>query len=413
MGKSKIGHIGIDAFLYLNILLNLNLFAQNQNLKTELVIIPQDISVSQINLLFQIDYPNLVFILEEGVYKAGIKGTLEIYSDDKLIERKSIDKQIRETEYSKTKNDLFMLQGLFQFAVPHGEYSLKGVFDITNTVSGFKYSKNLIINDSLTNHYFISPSDKINCDQKKNGNIAICNEIIPFSEKKYDLLMIVPNQYLNNPEIRITQFSSELNHHDSIIRPDMFPVLRECDGKIVFDEAPNEDFSILRLPWINRDLTEGAFEINLGADQEKEQIVLQCEWFDGPFSYFNKEKALKVIGKIFGEREMEEILDSEENNPIYHFWKKKDPTPGTSFNELMAEFFFRVDKASNDFKNLQFPDGSLTDLGLIYIKYGDPDLIEKGFRNSVAIQIWHYKKLNKEFVFFDSSGVGNYVFQED
>ena len=90
------------------------------------------------------------------------------------------------------------------------------------------------------------------------------------------------------------------------------------------------------------------------------------------------------------------------------FWKSKDPTPNTDENEVLDEYYRRVDYANEHFKS--YYDGWRTDMGMIYITLGPPDQVERHpFEfDSKPYEIWDYFNLNRRFVFVDQTGFGDY-----
>ena len=92
------------------------------------------------------------------------------------------------------------------------------------------------------------------------------------------------------------------------------------------------------------------------------------------------------------------------------FWKQRDPTPDTSINELMEEYYIRVNYVNEYFK-MSWRDGWETDFGMIYILFGPPDQIERSNSTSTSssiYQVWYYSRLNKQFVFKDQNGFGDF-----
>lgn len=86
------------------------------------------------------------------------------------------------------------------------------------------------------------------------------------------------------------------------------------------------------------------------------------------------------------------------------FWRKHDTNPLTEFNEYKQDYYQRVAMANARFSGT-FKKGWKTDMGLIYIKYGEPDEIER-FPYSMdkkAYEIWHYYSIEGGvyFVFVD------------
>ena len=92
------------------------------------------------------------------------------------------------------------------------------------------------------------------------------------------------------------------------------------------------------------------------------------------------------------------------------FWKERDPTPNTSINELMEEYYIRVNYV-NEYFNMSWKEGWETDFGMIYILFGPPDRIERSNSTSMSTsiyQVWYYSRLNKQFVFKDQNGFGDF-----
>ena len=92
------------------------------------------------------------------------------------------------------------------------------------------------------------------------------------------------------------------------------------------------------------------------------------------------------------------------------YWKKRDPSPDTSINELMEEYYIRVNYV-NEFFNMSWKEGWETDFGMIYILFGPPDQIQRSNANSTntaMYQSWYYNRLNKQFVFRDQNGFGDF-----
>ncbi len=101
--------------------------------------------------------------------------------------------------------------------------------------------------------------------------------------------------------------------------------------------------------------------------------------------------------------------DQEKQKRFLEFWKKKDPTPNTKRNEVMQEYYRRVNAANKFFGNVYSP-GWRTDMGMVYIIFGEPSNIERHpyDMDSKPYEIWDYYNDNKQFVFVDNTGFGDY-----
>ena len=100
---------------------------------------------------------------------------------------------------------------------------------------------------------------------------------------------------------------------------------------------------------------------------------------------------------------------SERENLFYEFWKNRDPTPDSEYNELMEEYYSRVYYSNEHFDAWQ--PGWETDRGMIYILFGPPDEIQRtnpSTSTSSLYQVWSYYRLNQQFVFKDQNGFGDF-----
>ena len=103
------------------------------------------------------------------------------------------------------------------------------------------------------------------------------------------------------------------------------------------------------------------------------------------------------------------LPDSEKDQFIEEFWKRRDPSPGTEENEFKMLYFDRIEKANAIFISEGRP-GWLTDRGRIFILYGPPlDRIRDPMgRSSYGFcqEVWYYG--NFPLFFVDRACVGDY-----
>lgn len=71
----------------------------------------------------------------------------------------------------------------------------------------------------------------------------------------------------------------------------------------------------------------------------------------------------------------EEMSAGDRAQYVEKFWNDADPTPGTRRNELREEFMRRVQYANAQFHSQG--KGMLTDQGRLYIRFGEPDEIQR------------------------------------
>lgn len=66
----------------------------------------------------------------------------------------------------------------------------------------------------------------------------------------------------------------------------------------------------------------------------------------------------------------------EQERYLEHFWRERDPSPGTARNEAQEEFHRRVDLANRAYGRGSIP-GMFADMGRVFIRYGEPSEVLK------------------------------------
>ena len=113
----------------------------------------------------------------------------------------------------------------------------------------------------------------------------------------------------------------------------------------------------------------------------------------------NVENSFQQMKYILTNDERKAKGKKAELEPLLSF-KRKGPDPNTSINELMEEYYIRVNYV-NEYFNMSWREGWETDFGMIYILFGPPDQIERSNFTSTSssiYQVWYYSRLNKQFV---------------
>lgn len=97
---------------------------------------------------------------------------------------------------------------------------------------------------------------------------------------------------------------------------------------------------------------------------------------------------------------------------IFKFWKEKNEASGVGEHYVYTEYMQRVREANARFKNIG-RKGWETDMGRVFIKYGEPSEIEKypNVKNTRPYEVWHYESIEGGvvFIFGDLTGFSNYA----
>ena len=136
-------------------------------------------------------------------------------------------------------------------------------------------------------------------------------------------------------------------------------------------------------------------------------------WPEMPLSLRDVDYAIDVLRYIATDAQLDSLRrgnDEDRRNQLEQFWRRRDRTPETAYNEVMTEYYRRVDYAVKEFGTLRQPDGFKSDRGRIYILYGPPTSTERVLDPATGFkETWTYDRLNKKFAFVDRDKSGNYV----
>lgn len=228
---------------------------------------------------------------------------------------------------------------------------------------------------------------------------------IPFSEKNFDLLLdasfykdtIIFEQ--QNKKISFTNLPFLL-----LTEP-----MQQDNNIILKKSQTGKKYYIIKSA--NQFFYEGIIKVTSKNISSNIRVL----WYEKPKSLRNLDYAIEKLALVFDNKDIEKIRNNDTTLiSFYTLWKKFDPDTNTSFNPAIKEFFNRVDYAVTNFSSLSIKDGSETDMGKIYILYGQPTTKNRYLLpNKKSIEIWEYKNIKKIFKFEDNSGLGNFKLVEE
>jgi GWxTD domain-containing protein len=139
---------------------------------------------------------------------------------------------------------------------------------------------------------------------------------------------------------------------------------------------------------------------------------IMVKWRGMPVSFKDLALAIEQLQYIANPGEEDYISEAtteeEKKKRFLEFWKKRDPNPNTPRNEVMEEYYGRVEYANKHFQH--YIEGWRTDMGMVYISFGAPNNVDRHpfDINSKPYEVWSYYDLNHQFVFVDETGFGDY-----
>lgn len=190
------------------------------------------------------------------------------------------------------------------------------------------------------------------------------------------------------------------------------------DNKVLIAEDTGSDGFFYHKYFLDKDfLSSIGIEVGIRLTQSKKEKEVQkkISIYKPGLSGFvdNAEASFQQMKYILtnDERKIAKGKKGKDLEQIFlSYWQKRDPTPKTSINELMEEYYIRVNYV-NEYFNMSWKEGWETDFGMIYILFGPPDEIQRSnvnSNNTSMYQVWYYNRLNKQFVFKDQNGFGDF-----
>jgi len=324
--------------------------------------------------------------------------------------------------YAQTISNRHYLEGFVDIGLPAGDY----VFAVSMREEGqsrirpvgriryrvHDFSKN----DNRLPMYVIKPA--VGSHSDKFEFLGYGNQI-PYGSD-FDLLIPISESADPN-KLTLTVKALEFGRRDTSVTQTLATIETEPEmivsGNLQLGSGYTFSFESegqkwLRIPVLASRFPNAPMRLELVADGTAaplSQRMLQSKWVDIPTSLLNVSVAVDMMESILDKDEFRRVrrLNANEKEAYFReYWTPKDPTPGTEFNELMVEYYRRVDIAYERFSSATTP-GFASDQGKTYILMGEPDRITRRFPpDQPALEIWEYG--DRQIMFQASSGFGDF-----
>jgi len=370
---------------------------------------PVDSIYSDLFVAFRIPYGKLVFVKENKNYSASFEFGIDVKRNDTLVERTSVSENVVLQNYDLTKSKDDYVQGLVKFKLKSGKYNLIPEIRLKNTNIDVRLKP--IAENIVPDTVIIFEPLVVN---KHDNEFVLTNyeNNFPFSAADYGILIPVKNS-VDTVSVKIQQgdyvicdttLTDKIKHR-------LFPDARQNEIMLKTDTA-NTKLNYFYLNDFSHLLNEGMVEIKIKAGKMKKVMFKkQVVWYSKPIILYNPEKAVSLLRIIGEEKEAKAIFKHPSKlyyKKLIEYWNRKFPQK-SKFNEAMNEFYTRADYALLNFRTLGKANGLRTDRAVVYIKYGKPSSIERKYsEQNEILEIWRYQHLNREFIFIDRTGSGNF-----
>lgn len=357
---------------------------------------------TRLDVYFQIPYSNLQFIKYQTKFRAKYSVTLTIYDEDK--ENKILEKvwngKIVVDDFNKASSENNYKFGFKSFELPPNEYVLTCLLYDKDSKKDYSAEAKLEVRDfgkSLNFSDILLISSEIDSQIVLNISNAISSSD--------STLFFFYELYSDNLESINLEYLVETNDGEEILK---YREVREITTGV----------NQIKMQLDNSKISLGQYKLTVKAIDNDDDIIsgtskqFVSKIFGFPSSITNLDLAIEQMSYISTSDERDDMLETdifEDKLQKYKdFWKKKDPSPTTTQNEVLREYYRRVSYANKNFKH--YFDGWKTDMGMIYIVLGPPENVDRHpFEfDSKPYEIWYYYNINQEFVFLDETGFGDY-----
>ncbi|MEK6572553.1 MAG: GWxTD domain-containing protein [Bacteroidota bacterium] len=401
-------------------------FAQVENIQTKRVELPDffldalsfsgDTLGSRLDVYLQVPYEKLHFLRAGAGFNAKYEVTVGLFlPDNNLVTEKSwvedvnvatFEESVSRGAYNLSERSFYLRPAKYTLRVQVRDSESKQTSQIDRALVVPNFAeRDLSISDIMIVNKLsveggkknIVPNISANVGEE-TGNIYLFFEVY----NRTDLDTIDLKYSVVNPK-RVELISSSQLEPISKLRTQVFLKLDSLSLPV-----GNYRFALeARRPV--HDQKPGDEERPLLAIAEK---PFNVHWAGMPLSIANMELAIDQMRYIAKDKESDYIKSAptveEKQKRFLEFWNKRDPTPGTDRNELMEEYFNRVDYANTHFGH--YVDGWKTDMGMVFIILGAPNTVDRHpFEyDSKPYEVWYYYDRNRRYVFLDETGFGDY-----
>ena len=350
-----------------------------------------------------IPFQSLQFIKKEKLFFASYDVSIALVNNkDKRILRKMWSDSITTDDYIQTQSRLRSKKHFTNFKVAKDKYIIES--ELYDKDTRKKGSKKVKIDFSKQKKMPSLLEPVIVTDL--GGNWGFDDGEFPITGKR-----------ITNIDDGLTLILSGFVDDNPYLLELLMEGINEENKVLVFDGVDSNGFFFHKYP-LNIELLSNIgidFGVRLTQSKKKKEVQKKITIYKPGLSGFveNVESSFQQMKYILtnDERKNSRGKKGKELEQLFlSYWQQRDPTPNTAINELMEEYYIRVNYV-NEYFNMSWKEGWETDFGMIYVLFGPPDEIQRSTVNSgntSLYQVWYYNRLNKQFVFKDQNGFGDF-----
>ena len=369
----------------------------------------------RVDIYVQIPYPEIKFVKEDEQYTGRFEISVAMLPQEKQqLWQKSQLVEVNLKDFSQTVSNRFFSLKQFSADIPPGKYELQVQVIDQESKKGATIKRSIVVkdfgNDTLAlsdvmmvrrmtidgAHKNIVPNITGMVSKEQTG-LYLFFEI--YNHAQLDSVKLIC-KFINSKREVVTQRTKRelldgvrtqtIWQIDTLsIAPEQYLLVVEAAGTSTTDSSKSFRASVPR--------------------------ICTVRMKNMPLFVTDIDKATEELQYIAKGNEINRIREAanpeEKQKRFLEFWMKRNPNPKDPNNDLMEEYYARVDYANKNYGG--YMDGWKTDRGMVLIQFGPPQNIERHPFDSdnKPFEIWYYYSQNREFIFVDETGFGDYRLQ--
>jgi len=347
-------------------------------------------------------YDDLQFLKENDKFKANYRVTFSLLDDKgNYITSDRIDREIVTEDYYATNSRTQYDWVEANFDLSPGNYKLilelldKDSRSINRVekeikVSSFKDEDILITGPILLDTVIVDENHNVSLKPSVSGAVFSGEESIwVYFEvmcREYPADLAISYHLIDSKGSE--RLTGDFNRHIEA------PVLKD-KFRLELKEFDFDDYQLV-------------LKVTQGKKQASKTKKFRIHWPELPPTIHDLDKAIEQLTYIATEREITKLQEDYEGRRLEMFldyWRKWSKTEAESF-KLMEEYYRRIWESNQYFSE----GGWKCDRGHVYVIYGPPGEVERHPYDlySKAYEIWYYLEDNRQFIFVDEGGFGDY-----
>jgi GWxTD domain-containing protein len=352
--------------------------------------------ITSVELFFKVYNSQLQFVRADGFYQASVEAGIDIRdSGRERVEEQILCKILEAPSYQETLSQY--TYHIFRFIVllQPGRYTCHLTLIDNETGQELKRRIMLDVPDYSVERLAISSlqlSTKLDstCIQSINHVFGFTHPELSLYYETYHIDSTIKNPVLE------THYTI-MNDHENIV----YDISRNIPVNTL-NPGFYLSFSVENLP-------PGVYRLrvqqNLAGSDESAFSETRFTVYQSPIDlrFRTYEEILDELRYITSKEQLRVLRSAPaeaRQKALRNFWKERDPEGKTEYNILMYEFYARIARANRLFST-ENKEGWKTDLGFIYILFGNPETISsyRDPSSEVNSLIWEYNSIGVKFTF--------------